>query len=130
MADIINLPVPIKAINDKLPAALKVLFYGGVEITDQAEQINTLRAFVRASILKMFGVTSVQHQAVSVKMISFNQNEIGTKLKLPKVTLNVQGHYAESLEAYYKRVLPSINTWLQNALHNSVITPEDILKMD
>lgn len=118
--------VAVKAINDKLPDNLKVLYWGETILKDPAEQIEALRAYIRSEILKKFGIASVNKNVISAQPIGFNDNNVQTRLKLPKPLTRLNGDWAENLERYYTRVLPHIQQWLRNSLHNSAVTEEAV----
>lgn len=122
--------VPTRAIGDKLPDTLKSVSIGDVQLEEQVDMVAAIRAHIRSQVLRKFGVSSIQRQIVHSSSIGFNANMVQTKLKLPNPLTNQQGVIAENLEAYYKRVLPTIGRWLNNAIANSTISMDQVLKMD
>lgn len=122
--------VVVKAVNDKLPDALKLLHYGEVLVTDPKEVIDALRGHIRSAVLKQFGIQSINKTVVSTAPLGFNENNVQTRLKLPKPTQRLNGDWAENLEAYWKRVMPVVQQWLRNSIHNSTVSADFVKTLD
>lgn len=122
--------VVVKAIQDKLPDNLTILHSGETEVTDKAEMVQAIRGYVRAKVLKQFGISSINRVLVSAAPLGFNPNNVQTALKLPTPLKRLNGDIAETLPKYYARVLPQVQQWFRNCLHNSGVSEEIVSTLD
>jgi hypothetical protein len=121
--------VVAKAITDNKVEGVLVLWLGEVKITDPKEQVEALRGFIRSTVLKQFGIVSINRTLVNAAPLGFNDNNVQTRLKLPKPLTRLTGEVVENLEAYYKRVLPQIQHWLRASIKNSAVTEAAVQNM-
>lgn len=123
-----NALVAVRAI-DAMPADL-IVNYGDAVIDTPEEQLAAVRAYIRAKVLKQYGVVGINNQTVSQLPIGFNGQNVQTALRLPKVKTDAAGVLNENIKTYYARVLPDIAKWFKNALFNSTLTVEQVATMD
>lgn len=115
--------IMLAAIMTNLPK----LEFGEVEATEQAEQIKMVQSFLRNKILRQFNISEVAKTPVIGGGILFNGN--ATRLKLPKVKMNEEGEFLETLPEYYERCKPEISRWLRQSMQNSRVTIENVLEI-
>lgn len=95
--------------------------FNGKEATEKADMLHFIKIYIRARVLRQFGVSEVAKVPVGSGALYFNDG-VKTSLKLPKVKETKNGAFAESLETYYNRCIPDISKWLLKAYQNSSIT--------
>ena len=103
-----------------------ILYVNDTLIENTDDQVAAIRAYLRAKLLKQFGVSSINGENVSAMPLAMGAGRVATSLKLPKVTTNPAGEIIETLAAYHQRCLPAIRLWFKNSIHNSAITVEDV----
>lgn len=122
-------PVAVVRAIDGVPKNL-IVNYGDVIVMAEEDQVSAIRAYIRNKVLKQFGVTGINNTTVSQLPFGLGNNNVQTRLQLPKVKTDAKGVIAENIPGYYSRVLPNIKLWWQNSLKNSGITFEQVVGME
>lgn len=115
------IPAPMVALAS-IDDAITTIKLGDIEATTKEDMVNFLRAYIRCAILKKFNVTAINEVKLKSSELFVNKN--GTTLKLPKMTFQTDGGFAETFPQYYERSKPAIKIWLIQSTQNVAISQE------